>query len=132
MNNLHGWNPFRRTYNSRGTSVIVHTDLAGKETHRQVGVGKVIASGSLGCIVVNVLAPKRPDMWVQILLKAQYFPFSSSLMTLSISVILQISAVIPTTELGFRKESMKMRANNQSINHDSCFQSRLFFSLAIV
>ena len=36
-------------------SVVVCTDLSGKESHRQVGVGRVIASGSLGGIMIRVI-----------------------------------------------------------------------------
>ena len=34
-----------KTYNSRGTSVLVCTDLWGMELHREVGVGIVVTSG---------------------------------------------------------------------------------------
>ena len=33
--------------------VVVCTDLSGKKPHRQVGVGKVIATGSLGSVMVR-------------------------------------------------------------------------------
>ena len=36
--------------------VVVFTDLSGKELHRQVGVGTVVTSGSLGGGMVNTLA----------------------------------------------------------------------------
>ena len=36
--------------------VHVHTDLSNKEPHRQVGVGRVVPSESLGGVMVNTLA----------------------------------------------------------------------------
>ena len=36
-------------------SVVVCTDLSGKEPHRQVGVGRVVTSGSLDGVVVSVV-----------------------------------------------------------------------------
>ena len=36
-------------------SVVVCTDLSGKEPHRQVGVGRVVTSGSLGGVMVSVV-----------------------------------------------------------------------------
>ena len=49
-------------YNSRGTSVVVCTDLQGKEPHRQVGIGQVMTSGSLGGGMVNTLVRNARDM----------------------------------------------------------------------
>ena len=47
-----------KTFNPRRPSVVVVcTDLLGKELHRYVGLGTVVTSGSLGCVM--------------------YFPFSS-------------------------------------------------------
>ena len=37
-------------------SVVVCTDLSGKEPHRQVGVGMVGISGSLGGVMISTLA----------------------------------------------------------------------------
>ena len=39
-----------------GTSVVVSTDLSGKESHRQVGIGNVVTSGSLGSIMARDVA----------------------------------------------------------------------------
>ena len=36
-----------KTNNSRGTSVVVYTDLCGKELHRQVGMGIMVTSESI-------------------------------------------------------------------------------------
>ena len=36
-------------------SVVVYTDLSGKEPHRQVGVDTVATSGSLGGVMVRML-----------------------------------------------------------------------------
>ena len=36
-------------------SVVVCTDLSGKEPHRLVGVGRVVTSGSLGGVMVGVI-----------------------------------------------------------------------------
>ena len=46
----------KNTHNSRGTGVIIYTDLSGTEAHRQTGVDKMIASGSIGSVIVNALA----------------------------------------------------------------------------
>ena len=48
----------KKTYNSRGggASVAVCSDLPGKEPHRQVGVGSMVTSGSLGSLMVSTLA----------------------------------------------------------------------------
>ena len=35
--------------------VVVCTDLAGKEPHRQLGMGRVMTSGSLGDVMVSIL-----------------------------------------------------------------------------
>ena len=37
-------------------SVVVCTDLSGKEPYREVGVGSMVTSGSLGGVMVNTLA----------------------------------------------------------------------------
>ena len=37
-------------------SVVVCTDLSGKEPHTEVGVGRVIVSGSLGGVMVSLVA----------------------------------------------------------------------------
>ena len=36
------------TYHSKRTSVVVCTDLRYQELHRQIGLGRVVKSGSLG------------------------------------------------------------------------------------
>ena len=54
--------------------VVVCTDVSGKELHRQSSVGRVIASGCLGGVMVRILASQGQEAWVRILLYAQYFP----------------------------------------------------------
>ena len=44
-------------YNSTGMSVVVGTNLSGKESHREVGVDSLIALGSLGSVMVSTLIP---------------------------------------------------------------------------
>ena len=44
-----------KTYNSRGTGVVVCTDLSGKEQYRQVGLDRVVTSGNIGGVVVSTL-----------------------------------------------------------------------------
>ena len=39
-------------------SVVVCTDLSGKEPHRQVGVGREVTSGSLGGVMFSTLATR--------------------------------------------------------------------------
>ena len=41
--------------NFQGISVVVCTDLSAKEPHRQVGVDRVMISGSLGGVMVSVV-----------------------------------------------------------------------------
>ena len=36
--------------------LVIYTDLSDKEPRRQVGVGRVVISGSLGGLMVNTLA----------------------------------------------------------------------------
>ena len=43
-------------------SVVVYSDLSGKEPHRQVGVGRVMTSGSLGGVMVSTLA-RNARIW---------------------------------------------------------------------
>ena len=43
-------------------SVIVCTDLSGKESPRQVGVGTEVTSGSLGGVMVSTLAGNARDV----------------------------------------------------------------------
>ena len=50
------------TYNSKGTSIAVGIDLSGKEPHRQVGVGRLVASGSLGGVMVSPLSRNARDV----------------------------------------------------------------------
>ena len=49
------------TYNSRGMSVVVCSDLSGKGLQRQVGGGRVVTSGSLTGIMVGRLALNARD-----------------------------------------------------------------------
>ena len=42
--------------------IAVCTDLSGKEPHRQVGVGKMVTSGSLGGVMVGILARNASDV----------------------------------------------------------------------
>ena len=42
--------------------VVVCTDLSGKEPHRQVGVGRVVASRSLSSVMVSTLAQNARDL----------------------------------------------------------------------
>ena len=51
------------TYNSKGMSVVVCTDLLGKELHRQVSEGIVVTLGSLHGVMVAHW-PIIPDMRV--------------------------------------------------------------------
>ena len=44
------------------TSVVVCTDLSGKKPHGQVGMGIVMTSGSLGCIMFSTLAQNARDV----------------------------------------------------------------------
>ena len=44
------------------TTVIVCTDLSGKESHRQVGMGRVITSRSLGSVMVRTLSRNARDV----------------------------------------------------------------------
>ena len=47
----------KKTYNFRGMSVVVCTDVSGKEPHRQVGMGTVdLPPGSLDGVMVSTLA----------------------------------------------------------------------------
>ena len=43
-------------------SVLVCTDLSGKEPHRQVGMGRVMTSGSLGGVMLSTLAQNARDI----------------------------------------------------------------------
>ena len=47
--------------NSKGVSVVVYTDLSGKELHRQVVMGRVVTSESLGGVMVSTLARYTRD-----------------------------------------------------------------------
>ena len=44
------------------TSVVVCTDLSGKQPHRQISAGSKVASGSLGCVMVSLLARNARDV----------------------------------------------------------------------
>ena len=50
------------------TAMIVCTDLASKDPHRQVGMDRVIASGILGSVMVRLLATEQQEPLVKILL----------------------------------------------------------------
>ena len=39
-----------------GTNVVVYLDISGKELQRQVGVSRVVISGSLGGVMIRTLA----------------------------------------------------------------------------
>ena len=45
-------------------NVIVYTDLSSQQPHRQVGVDRVIASGSLVNGMVRALALIWQEMWI--------------------------------------------------------------------
>ena len=49
-------------YNSRRTSEVFCTDLSGEVSHREVGMGSVLTSGSLCGVVVNTLAQNASDV----------------------------------------------------------------------
>ena len=48
-------------------SVVINNHFSDKEPHRPTE-GRVIASGSLGNVMVMMLALERQEVWVQILL----------------------------------------------------------------
>ena len=48
--------------------MVVCTGLSGKDSHRQVGVDGVIASGSLSNVTISALAPEWQDVYVSNLL----------------------------------------------------------------
>ena len=48
----------KKTYNSRGMSVIVCTDLSGKEPLSQVGAGMMVALGSPTGVMVSTVSPE--------------------------------------------------------------------------
>ena len=54
--------PFKRLAIPGGISVVVCTDFSGKEPHRQVGVVRVVTSGSLGGEMVGTLAQSAKDV----------------------------------------------------------------------
>ena len=43
-------------------SVVVCIDLSGKELHRHIGVGEVVAAGSLGGVMVSTLSQNAMDV----------------------------------------------------------------------
>ena len=45
-----------------GMSVVVCTDLSGKEPQRPVGLGRVVTSGSLGGVKVSTLTWNARDL----------------------------------------------------------------------
>ena len=49
-------------YNSWGTSVVVCTDLSGKEPYKQIGMGRVVTSGSLCGVMVSTLDQNDRDV----------------------------------------------------------------------
>ena len=55
--------------------VVVCTHLSGKEPHRQVGVGRVVESGSLGGVMISTLAEIARDVGLISALEL-YFPYS--------------------------------------------------------
>ena len=52
--------------------LIICTELSGKEPHRHAGLDRVIASGSLGHVMVCLLASEWQEVWVQIMLYARH------------------------------------------------------------
>ena len=57
--------PFRTLpYNSRGMSVVVCTDVSGQETHREVGVGRPVTSGSLSGVMSSTLV-QNARVWIR-------------------------------------------------------------------
>ena len=46
----------------RVQSVVAYTDISDKELHRQVGVGRVVTSGSLGGVMVCTLVWNARDV----------------------------------------------------------------------
>ena len=53
---------FKKLIITRETSVVVCIDLSGKDLYRQVGVIRVVTSGSLGGVIVCTLAWNARDM----------------------------------------------------------------------
>ena len=51
-----------KRHNSRRMSVVVYTDLSGKDLHRQVGAGGAVTSRSLGGVMVSTLACNAKDV----------------------------------------------------------------------
>ena len=51
-----------KTYISRGTSVVVCTDLSGTEPDTQLGLRRVVTSGSLSGVMISPLARHARDM----------------------------------------------------------------------
>ena len=82
-----------------GTSVVVYTDLLGKKLHRQVDVGTVVTSGSLGGIMVSTLAQNASDVG-SIPLLGTIFPIFITPTTLSwsrLSKLLYINIYLELT-----------------------------------
>ena len=50
------------TYNPRGTSVVIYTDLSGKELHSQVGMGRLMISGNIADVIVSTLFLNARDV----------------------------------------------------------------------
>ena len=55
------------------------TDLSGKEPHRQVGVGKVVTSRSLGDIMVSTLAWNARDVGCRLNISLFHHPNNTAL-----------------------------------------------------
>ena len=66
---------------SEMVSVVVCTDISGKEPHRQVGVGGVVTLGSLGGEMVSTLAQNAKNV-SSILALGTIFPIFITTMTL--------------------------------------------------
>ena len=70
-----------RIHHSHDNSVMVCTDLSGKNTHRQVSVGNMVTSRSLGSVMISILAQNARDVG-SILTLNGIFLISITLMTI--------------------------------------------------
>ena len=52
----------KKTYNSRGMSLLVCTDLSVKAAHRKVGMDSMVTSGILGGVMVSTLSQIARDV----------------------------------------------------------------------
>ena len=56
-------------------SLVICTELSGKEQHRQAAAGRMVTSGTLGRVMVITLAQNAKDVGLIVVLGA-IFPFS--------------------------------------------------------